>query len=41
MGAKRKRMLFSKRAEEQTQRVVGMTDKFRGQRLKEKECVSR
>ena len=31
-GANRKRMLFSRRAEEQTQWVVGMTDKCRGQR---------
>ena len=32
IGSKRKRMLFSKRAEEQTQWVVGMTDKCREQR---------
>ena len=32
VGAKRKRMLFGRRAEEQTQWVVGMTDKCRGQR---------
>ena len=36
-GAKRKRMLFSKR-EELTQWVVGMTDKCRGQR--ERGCYS-
>ena len=31
MGAMRKRMLFSRRAEEQTQWVVGMIDNCRGQ----------
>ena len=30
MGAKKKRMLFSRRAEEQTEGVVGMADKCRG-----------
>ena len=38
MGAKRKRMLFSRTAGEQTQRVVGMTDNCRGQR--ERVCYS-
>ena len=38
MGAMRKRMLFSRRAEEQTQWVVGMTHKCRGQR--ERVCQS-
>ena len=32
-GAKRKRMLFSRREEEQAQWVIGMTDKCRGQRV--------
>ena len=32
IGAKRERILFSRRAEEQTRWVVGMTDKCRGQR---------
>ena len=32
MEAKKRRVLFSRRAEEQTQWVVGMTDKCRGQR---------
>ena len=38
MGAERKRMLFGRRAEEQTQWVAGMTDKCRGQR--ERVCYS-
>ena len=33
IGAKRKRMLFSKTAEEQTQRLVGMT-KMQGANIK-------
>ena len=32
IGAKRRRMLFSRRTEEQTQLAVGKTDKCRGQR---------
>ena len=38
MGAKRKRMLFSRRAEEQTQWVVGMTQM---QEAKIKEYVTK